>query len=121
MGRGFDQAEVFPVIARLISAHHPGRTDFVTHTDLVRALQRDEQGCKLIQFAVEQDEKQRASEWWASNMIQWFSQKYTEGIGAYVRMFERREEKDGWAYRPCMRNEGQNANGASDSSNTISG
>lgn len=100
MGRYFSQEEVFPVIARLISALHRGGNDFVIHTDLVHALQNDELGVKLIQFAAERDEEQRANEWWASNMIQWFSQKYTTGDGEYVRMFERREEKDGWAYRP---------------------
>lgn len=101
MGQFFSHDEVFPVVARLIATLHQTQGGFVSHTDLVRAMQSDEEGGRLVQFAVEQDTEQRPKEWWASNMIQWFSQRYPEENSEYLRLFERCQEKDGWAYKPC--------------------
>lgn len=101
MTQRFSQAEAFPVIARLICDLHERKQDFVTHDDLVAAFLNDEEGRRLIDFACEADPGQKSREWWASNMVQWFSQRITEGKSEYESQFERVNLKGSWAYKPA--------------------
>ncbi len=96
----FTQDDAFPVIVRLITDLHRKTGDFVTHDELVSAFVNDATGRALVENAREADNRQKDLHWWASNMIQWFSQKITEGKSEYQSQFERRRINNSWAYRP---------------------
>lgn len=100
MSQNFSQADVFPIIARLIHDLHAEKQDFVTHDELVEAFLNNAAGNKLIDHAYQVDEGQKSKEWWASNMVQWFSQRITEEKSKYASQFERTTIKGAWAYRP---------------------
>ncbi|HEV7221483.1 MAG TPA: GDP-mannose 4,6-dehydratase [Pirellulales bacterium] len=101
MTPGFTHDDVFPVIARLIRQSVSDAEGFVSHQDLVEALLADPMGEKLIDAARADRDKDRSAAWWASNMVQWFSQKITAGASDHARDFERVHREDGYAYRPA--------------------
>jgi len=109
MGQHFSHDEAFPVIRRLIIEISKSTNDFVTHSELVHSFAQDAEGSRLLQVVVEGDKENRPREWWASNMIQWFSQRYTvtekdgDGSSESVQEFLRRNDKDGYAYKPRTR------------------
>lgn len=72
MEPSWKQADVFPVIARLIEA------------------------------AREQQQEQQSLEWLASNMVSWFSQRITVGESDWSRAFERTKINRLWAYKPSV-------------------
>jgi hypothetical protein len=100
MARGFSHDEVFPIVARLISDLYGTKNDFVTHDELVDALLKDAVGIRLIERACEADGGAKSKGWWASNMVQWFSQRITEEKSDYRMQFERKSIGGAWAYRP---------------------
>jgi hypothetical protein len=101
MTPGFTHDDVFPVIAPLIRQSVSDAEGFVSHQDLVEALLADPMGEKLIDAARADRDKDRSAAWWASNMVQWFSQKITAGASDHARDFERVHREDGYAYRPA--------------------
>lgn len=105
MASKFVQEDAFPVIARLITTIHQGTSRYVTHEELVRALLADDMGRALVSRAREADEQTQSEEWWASNMIQWFSQRITAERSEYSTQFERTKIDNTWAYRPVARKE----------------
>ena len=92
--------EAFPVVARLIRDLHQTKGDFVTHEDLICAFLNDAAGKTLVEAVHEADGGEKSKEWWASNMVQWFSQRITEDRSEYKSQFERKQVKGAWAYRP---------------------
>ena len=95
----YSQEDAFPVIARLIRELSAGHDSFVAHRELVDALLRDSEGEKLIAAASAYPENEWSSHKWASNMVQWFSQKITQQASDYYKEVEREERADGYAYR----------------------
>src|SRR6266536_2648138 len=100
MAGKFSQEDVFPIIARLIQALHQTQGDYVPHGDLVDALLKDAMGKALVDAALAADTAEKSKEWWASNMVQWFSERITENKSAYQSQFERKKIKGAWACRP---------------------
>ncbi len=83
----FRQAEAFPLIARCIERAPIDMLGFVDHATIVTAILADP----------ELDAK--GDRWFASNMLQWFSQKITVGNSVWVEFFDREARAGGWAYR----------------------
>jgi len=100
MEAGFTHDDAFPVIARLIRQAASDSERFISHQELVEALLSDSIGAKFIDAARAGRDDDRSAAWWASNMVQWFSQKITAGASGFARDFEREHRPDGYAYRP---------------------
>jgi hypothetical protein len=96
----FSHDDVFPVIARLISAINQRTGDYVLHADLVAGILNDQVGKSIVESARDGDEDGKSPEWWASNMIQWFSQRITEESSDYQSQFVRKKIHGAWAYKP---------------------
>lgn len=95
----FSHDDAFPVIARLIRELSAPQDRFVTHAQLIDALIRDSSGAKLVESAAAHPGNDWSPQQWASNMVQWFSQKITSESSEYAREFEREKRADGYAYR----------------------
>ena len=100
MASKFSLDEAFPVIARLICDLNKSNGDWITHDELVAALLGDGAGRVLCEHAHESDNGAKSVEWWAGNMVAWFSQRITEGKSEYAAQYERLPMKDGYAYKP---------------------
>lgn len=99
MGKYFNQADVFPIIADSIRRIYRDKRDFVSHEEIVQVLLHDSTGKDLVEMAY-QKQKSQTREWWASNMVAWFSQRITEGYSLYQGEFERKIVRNNWAYKP---------------------
>jgi hypothetical protein len=97
---GFRHDDAFPVIARLIRSINQRTGDYVLHADLVAAILNDQVGRSIVESAREGDQDKKSPEWWASNMIQWFSQRITEESSDYESQFTRTKNRGAWAYKP---------------------
>jgi hypothetical protein len=100
MARKFSHENVFPVIARLITTIHQATQTIVSHDELVEAMLNDGQGMALTASACDADDEKKSAKWWASNMVQWFSQRITEDDSEYTNRYERTKIDGAWAYRP---------------------
>lgn len=99
MGSSFSQAEVFPLIARLILQASAGSTEFVEHPAIVSLLLADPEGSMIVERATNSSEfpdHQNA----AANMVAWFSQQISVNNSPWVTFFDRDRRNNGWAYRP---------------------
>jgi hypothetical protein len=94
------QADVFPVIARVIEQAYREHQRFVTSQEIAERLLQDNEGRNLVQGAREQQEDKQSLEWLASNMVSWFSQGITIGESDWARAFERTKIDGLWAYKP---------------------
>ena len=96
MAPSFSQAEIFPVIARLIM-QSPGSEDgLVRHDAIVAAVLTDAEGSHIADLAAGSPEKRRAV---ASNMVAWFSQQITIGRSPWCEVFYRTKIGRTYAYR----------------------
>ena len=93
----FRHADTFPIIAGLIRKACRDRNAFVGHQDIVAAFLADPAGRSLAEAAAEQQGK--AVEQVASNVVAWFSKRFTEGETPYQDLFERERVGGRWAYR----------------------
>ena len=96
---GFSQSEVFPIIASVIERHSMCSKEYMEHDNLVAALLERPELRPLLDRLAELDPEHRKISWWASNMVQWFSQAITVGRSDWDRRFERRLLNGCWAYR----------------------
>jgi ribonuclease HI len=94
------QADVFPVIARVIEQAYQEHQRFITVREIATRLLQDPEGRNLVAEAHEQQEEKQSLEWLASNMVSWFSQRMTIGESAWARTFERVKIDGLWAYKP---------------------
>lgn len=94
------QADVFPVIARLITIAHQQHQRFITAQEIAVGLLQDREGRNLVEAARMQQQEQQSLEWLASNMVSWFSQRITIGESDWLHAFERAKIDGSWAYRP---------------------
>lgn len=91
----FKQADVFPVIYRLITDRTCKGSTFLTHAELVKALLADKEGLTEITPIHNKLGPART----ASNMVAWFSQRYTMSENQYQLLLERVRMDGSWAYR----------------------
>ena len=96
------QADVFPVIARVIEAAHREHERFISAQEIATRLLQDPEGRNIVEAAREQQQEQQSLEWLASNMVSWFSQRITVGESDWARAFERTKIDGLWAYKPRL-------------------
>src|SRR5436309_13722781 len=94
------QADVFPVIARIIEAAYREHQGFVKARDIAERLLQDPEGRNLIEAARQQQQEQQSLEWLAGNMVSWFSQRITVSESDWAPAFERTKIDGLWAYKP---------------------
>lgn len=104
MEPSWKQADVFPVIARIIEQAHQEHR-FIASQEIAVRLRQDREGRNLVEAARDQQEEQQSLEWLASNMVSWFSQRITVGESDWARAFERTKIDGLWAYKPAAREE----------------
>lgn len=102
MQPSWKQADVFPVIARVIETAYRQDQRFITAQEIAARLLQDPDGRKLVDAAREQQREQQSPEWLASNMVSWFSQRITVGESVWARAFERTKVDGLWAYKPSV-------------------
>ncbi len=100
MEPSWKQADVFPIIARIIEQAYRELQRFVTAQEIAERLLQDSEGRNLVEAAREQHHDQQSLEWLASNMVAWFSQRITVGEFDWARAFERTKIKTLWSYKP---------------------
>jgi hypothetical protein len=100
MEPSWKQADVFPVIARVIEAAYREHQSFINARAMAVGLLQDPEGRNMVEAAREQQQEQQSLEWLASNMVSWFSQRITVGESDWARAFERTRIDDQWAYKP---------------------
>jgi len=95
----FRQAEVFPLIARLIVRVSADNSGFVDHEAIVSALLSDAEGKSIVAHASTASSLPNHRSV-ASNMVAWFSQQITIGRSRWAEFFDRERRGSAWAYRP---------------------
>jgi hypothetical protein len=100
MEPSWKQADVFPIIARIIEQAYREQQRFVTAQEITARLLQDSPGRNLVEAAREQQRDQQSLEWLASNMVSWFSQRITVGESDWARAFERTKIEALWSYKP---------------------
>ena len=99
MAASWEHADIFPVVARIITQWSAWTHDFVSHDEITAALLTDAEGAALIAAAKAQLEEPQTEEWIAHNMVAWFSQRITVGESDWTDQFERKKIDGKWAYR----------------------
>jgi hypothetical protein len=100
MTASWEQADVFPAIARIIECQFLSKGDFVTHDEITSSLAADSEGAGLISRALEESDEAHTAEWIAHNMVAWFSQRISVGESDWKERFDRAKVDGKWAYRP---------------------
>jgi hypothetical protein len=100
MPNSWKQVDIFPVIARIITAFFQSSGDFVTHDAIVAELLTDSEAAPLIATDRDQSPEPHRADWIAHNMVAWFSQRITVGQSDWDQQFERDKINGKWAYRP---------------------
>lgn len=100
MDPSWKQADVFPVIARVIEQASGEQRRFISSPEIAAKLLLDNEGRNLVESAREQQPEKQSLEWLASNMVSWFSQRITVGESDWARAFERTKIDGLWAYKP---------------------
>lgn len=100
MERSWKQADVFPIIARIIEQVYREHQRPVTAREIAARLLQDSEGRNLVEAAHERQEGKRPLEWLASNMVSWFSQRITIGESDWAGAFDRAKIDGLWAYKP---------------------
>jgi hypothetical protein len=100
MEPSWKQADVFPIIARMIGQAFGEHPRFITAQEIAVRLLQDPEGRNLVEAARESQQEQQSLEWLASNMVSWFSQRITVGESDWVRQFDRTKIDGLWAYKP---------------------
>jgi hypothetical protein len=100
MDPSWKQADVFPVIARVIEQVYREHRRFIASSEIAARLLQDSEGRNLVEAAREEQRDEQSLEWLASNMVSWFSQRITVGESDWASAFERTKIDGLWAYRP---------------------
>lgn len=100
MANSWEHADIFPVIARIISDVFGTKRDFVTHDEIVQSMLSDAEASSLVSNAVSQSTEPQSDKWIAHNMVAWFSQRITVGESSWIEGFDRKKIDAKWAYRP---------------------
>jgi hypothetical protein len=100
MDPSWKQADVFPVIAGVITTAYRQHQRFIAAQEIAAGLLQDREGHNLVEAARLQQQEPQSLEWLASNMVSWFSQRITIGESEWSHAFERAKVDGVWAYRP---------------------
>jgi hypothetical protein len=92
---GFTQSDIFPIIAKIIEHLFEKSRQYVTHGAIVNALLKHPEAEPILSSCP----KEKSTEWWASNMVAWFSQAITVGLSDWNNRFERKKIDGKWAYK----------------------
>lgn len=95
----FSHADVFPIIAEIIESLSGPSRDYVTHDRIVEAMLQHPKARLVLDNCPED----KTREWWALDMVAFFSKVYTEGRSAWSSQFERTEIDEKYAYRVAER------------------
>jgi hypothetical protein len=96
------QSEVFPIIARVMGQEYQQHQRYITTHEIALRLLQDTEARATIEAAQQQQDEKQSLEWWAHNMVAWFSQRITVGQSEWQRIFERTKINGQWAYRPTQ-------------------
>jgi hypothetical protein len=96
---GFSHSDTFPVIASVITTLCAPGNEFVGHREIVAAMLADPHLGWLLDQIFAKDPNEYPREWWANNMMAWFSQTITTGRNSYTRAFEREPGITPYRYR----------------------
>lgn len=97
MTQYFKHDEVFPLIYRLITNATDKHSAFICHAAVVDALLSSTEGMEIVLIAEANNKFDLRGT--ASNMVAWFSKRYTEGENDYGALLERKKIANTWAYR----------------------
>jgi hypothetical protein len=100
MEPSWKQADVFPIIVRVIGEAYQQHRSHVSAHDIATRLVQDREARPLIEQAQQLGES-HSLEWLAGNMVAWFSQRITVGESDWSRAVERMKINGQWAYRPA--------------------
>jgi hypothetical protein len=93
--QGFAQSDIFPIIAKIIDDLFEKSRQYVTHGAIVNALLKHREAEAILSNCP----KNESTEWWASNMVAWFSQAITVGRSDWNNRLERTKIDGKWAYK----------------------
>jgi hypothetical protein len=93
----FTHADVFPVIAAIIEAHSSQSSNYITHDEIVEILLKCPEAGPFLNACP--TEERKSTEWWAHNMVAWFSKVFTDGLTDWNHRFERTKIDNKWAYK----------------------
>lgn len=93
------QADVFPIVAQIITDIFAREHRTVTHDEIADGLLADAVASRIIDEAQEQQEEKQSKEWLAHNMVAWFSARIP-GESEWARRFDRYRIAGKWAYKP---------------------
>lgn len=93
----FHHIDTFPIIAAIIRDHCRQESGYITHHEIVTAFLVHPEGHTLAQQAATQQGNPIGQT--ASNIVAWFSKRFTEGQTPYQDEFERERQDERWAYR----------------------
>jgi hypothetical protein len=91
---GFTQSDTFPIIAEIIEHLFEESRAYVTHDAIVDRLLKHPEAAAILSYCP----KNESTEWWASNMVSWFSQAFRVGRSDWNNRFERKKIDGKWAY-----------------------
>ena len=104
-GRGitcFSHADVFPIMAEIIESHSESSADYVTHDGIVAAMLAHPKA----RLFLDRCPNDKPREWWALDMVAFFSKVYTEGRSPWQSRFKRTEIDEKYAYKVAVRKSG---------------
>lgn len=94
------QADVFPIIAQIIRDLHAKEPRYITRDEITAGLLADPNAADIIAGAHNEQDKKQSLDWFAHNMVAWFSQRITSGHSDWDDAFDRQEMDGKWAYKP---------------------
>lgn len=94
------QADVVPIIVRVIEQAYRGHWRLVTFQEIAALLLQDNDGSRSGRRSARTARGKQSREWLASNLVSWFSQRITIDESEWARAFERAKIDDPWAYKP---------------------
>ena len=92
------QNDIFPLVARVITAEYQQHQRFITAQEIAHALLRDPDARCVIDAVC--DRQGSSTEHTAINMVSWFSQRITVEESEWRRAFERTRINSQYAYKP---------------------
>lgn len=105
------QADVFPIIIRIIGQSYRTDQGYVPSHEIATRLVQDGEARPIIEQARDQLGEPHSLEWLAGNMVAWFGQRITVGASEWGRAIEREKIGGQWAYRPARSAGGGEADG----------
>lgn len=100
MEPSWKHVDVFPLIARIIETLYADHHRFITAQEIAARLLQEPESRHIIEAAREQQQEQQSLEWFAANMVAWFSQRITAGESDWADVFDRTKINGLWAYKP---------------------